>query len=284
MDPDVSRNESVPTGLLDAVASANDEHYREKGVGERTKTDPANTQTKTTQKQTQKASTGEDFSEDGDPGDNEDGLDTQDFTRKPVPSRTEVEEPTNEPSQTETKTETETPSDYDWLSELPTPPEEVEIKPPTPDEFGNIDPVEYGDYLEARLDQKRKLDSHNTTVVTKAFDAVEKILPEVKDTPALQKIIRTTFFANNNPIEIVDLARELRTTLDGKTQAGKTAGIQNAKTSIEIQKKAAVETKSPSQKTAPKTNKDTTFERRLARGDTDAFEALMTDWQSQNKV
>lgn len=285
MDPN-GRNESVPDGLIEAVAAANHETYSKNGTPDKSASDPAananitgaqNTHKPKTNKQTQTEET-EEYE-----GDDE-GLDTQDFSRKPVPSRTEVEDTeTGEPSKTETNTEAEKPSDYDWLAELPQAPEEKEILPPKPDEFGQIDPVEYADYLEARLDQKRKIDDHNRTVITKAFDAVEKILPEVKDTPSLQKVIRNTFLANSNPVEIVDLARELRTTLDGKTQAGKTQGIQNAKSSITIQKNAAVETKSPTQKTQTSSKNDT-LAKRLAKNDTSAFEELMSDWQQNNKV
>lgn len=288
-DLDGPRNESVPEGLLDAVAAANRETNQKNGTPDKDAKDPAQNAEISGAQNTHKPKTNkkqsDDFSEEEAEGDDE-GLDTQDFSHQPVPSRTEVEDntETGEPSKTETETEAETPSDYDWLAELPQAPEEVEIKPPTPDEFGQIDPVEYADYLEQRLDQKRKIDDHNRVVITKAFDAVEKILPEVKTTPSLQKVIRNTFFANNNPVEIVDLARELRTTLDGTSQKAKTAGIQSAKTSITVQKNAAVETKSPTKKTATKTSKDQSLDRRLAKNDTSAFEELMGDWQANGKV
>lgn len=285
-DLDGPRNESVPEGLLEAVAAANHETYSKNGTPEKSASDPAaNAEIKGAQnthkpKQNKQTQTEETEEYEGD----DEGLDTQDFSHKPVPSRTDVEETaTGEPSKTETET-AEQASDYDWLAELPQAPDEVTIEPPKPDEFGNIDPVEYGDYLEKRLDQKRRIDDHNRTVITKAFDAVEKILPEVKNTPALQKVIRNTFFANSNPVEIVDLARELRTTLDGTAQTAKTAGIQSAKTSIEIQKRAAPETKSPTKKTPVTSNKDQSLDRRLAKNDSSAFEELMGDWINNGKV
>jgi hypothetical protein len=289
MDPNAGNNESVPDGLLEAVASTNHELFQKQGRSDRNATDPAQTavngaQNTKTQKQTKAVS--EDTSDDEEEGgDNADGLDIQDFSRQPVPSTTQTEETeTSEPSQTETQTEAETPSDYDWMAELPQAPETVEIKPPQPDEYGQIDPVAYADYVEARVDQKNKLDNYNKEVITKSFEAVEKILPEVKSDPSLQTAIRSVYLANRNPVEVVDLARSFRKAFDANRQTGKTEGIKSAKTSITVQKNAAVETKSPTQKTQSSSPKNDNLTKRLARGDTSAFEELMNDWQENKKV
>jgi len=289
MDPNAGNNESISDGLLEAVAAANHETFSKNGTPDRSTTDPAanadikgaqNTHKPKTNKQTEVEDEDEGYE-----GDNANGLDTQDFSRKPVPSQTEAEESeTTEPSKTDTQTEAEKPSDYDWLAELPQAPDKVDIQPPQPDEYGQIDPVAYGDYLEKRLDQKNQIDNYNKTVLTKAFEAIEKILPEVKGDKSLQTAIRSVFLANRNPVEIVDLARSFRSAFDANRQTGKTEGIKNAKTSIEIQKNAAVETKSPTKKATPTTSKDQTLDRRLAKNDTSAFEELMNDWQANGKV
>lgn len=289
MDPNAGNNESVPDGLLEAVASTNHELFQKQGRSDRNATDPAQNaevkgaQNTKTPKQTKAES--EDTSEEEDGGDNANGLDVQDFSRQPVPSTTEVEETdTGEHSQKETQTEAETASDYDWMAELPQAPETVEIKPPQPDEYGQIDPVAYADYVEARVDQKNKLDSYNKEVITKSFEAVEKILPEVKSDPSLQTAIRSVYLANRNPVEVVDLARSFRKAFDANRQTGKTEGIKSAKTSITVQKNAAVETKSPTQKTQSSSPKNDSLTKRLAKGDTSAFEELMNDWQENKKV
>ncbi|NBU34383.1 hypothetical protein EBS40_07205 [bacterium] len=273
---------------MEAVASANHEVFQKQGRSDRNATDPAQNaeikgeQNTKTPKQTKAKS--EDTSEEDD-SDNAEGLDTQDFSHQIVPSTTQVEKPeTGEPSQTETQTEAENPSDYDWMAELPQAPETVEIKPPQPDEYGQIDPVAYADYVEARVDQKNKLDSYNKEVITKSFEAVEKILPEVKNDPSLQTAIRSVYLANRNPVEVVDLARSFRKAFDANRQTGKTEGIKSAKASITVQKNAAVETKSPTQKTQSSSPKNDNLTKRLARGDTSAFEELMNDWQENQKI
>lgn len=290
---DEPRNESVPEGLIEAVASANHETYSKNGTPEKAATDPAatgatgaqNTHKPKTKKADDASQTDLDDDEEEAGGDNADGLDTQDFSRKPVPSTTETDEnneatDTTDPSQTNTETKTEA---VDWKAGLPPDPGEFKDEPPKPDEFGQIDPLDYTDFLEKKILHRQKVEAYNDKVITHTFDTVEKILPEVKDNPAFQIAIRNTFNSTLSGDETVQLAQQLRESIDKVAGANKAAGIQSAKTSITVQKNAAIETKAPTQK--PKeTTKSDNLSKRLAKNDTSAFEELMNDWQEKKLV
>lgn len=283
MDPD-ARNESVPDGLLDAVAEANHETFTKNGTPGRSETDPArqgtDAKTKTATKQTTKTD-----SDEGD-ADNEEGLDIQDFSRQPVPSQqTDDSDATSQSTDSgaNTNTETNTEAEIDWTTTLPPAPAEIELTPPKPDENGQIDPLEYTNYVKELAKHEMRLESYNTMVTTKAFDEVERILPEVKTNPGLATIIRNSFLANNDPVEMVNVAKELKGLFSGKQAEAAATATKNAKTSIEIQKNSTVETKGATQKKTDTTS-TSNLDKRLARNDTSAFEELMNDWQAKKLV
>lgn len=290
MEPN-GRNESVPEGLLQAVADANHETYTKQGTPDKATKDPAATGATGAQggvtplkKQKTNTETDIDEAEEEAPGDNAEGLDEQDFSRQPVPSIAEADEDeatTTEPSQTNTETQPE--ADFDWKSTLPPDPGEFKQEPPKPDDFGQIDPLDYSDYLEAKILHRQKSEAYNDKVITATFDAVEKILPEVKDDPAFQQAIRSTFQSTLSSDQTVQMAKDLRASIDRVAASNKAAGVTSAKTSITIQKNAAVETKGATQKKAPPSKGDN-LAKRLAKNDTSAFEELMNDWQSNKKV
>lgn len=289
MDPNAGNNESVNDGIFAAVAEQNHETYQRNGTPEKSTTDPAATgQTgggTPTKQKTQKSVADDD---DGSyEGDNAEGLDTQDYSRQPVPSTTEAEEDTNTESTTDatsqTNTETETVAD-DWKASLPADPGEFTLEPPKPDELGQIDPKEYGDYIRAQIRYENKVEEYNAKLITATFDTVEKILPEIKEDPALQAAIRNTYYGTLNADETVNVAKSLRASLDKVASTNKSAGIQSAKTSITIQKQAAVESKGATQKKSPDSTKSDNLSKRLAKNDTSAFEELMGGWLEEGKV
>lgn len=289
MDPNAGNNESVNDGIFSEIASANHELYASRGQLDKAANDPAatgkvggGTPTKTkTPKQTDADE------DDGEAeGDNAAGLDTQDFSRQPVPSieTEDTDEATGEPSQTKTETQEADATVADtWKTNLPPDPGEFTVKPPTPDEFGQIDPVDYTDYLEAKILHRQKSEAYNDKVITATFDTVEKVLPEIKDNPAFQSAIRNTFYNTLSGDETVALAKELRATIDKVAGVSKAAGVQSAKTSITIQKNAAVETKGATHKKAD-TSKADNLTKRLKSNDTSAFEELMGNWLEDGKV
>jgi hypothetical protein len=280
-DANVGNNESANDGIFDAIAEANHEVYASRGQLDKAAADPAATGTtgggtpSKVKKQT---------SEDDEPeGDNAAGLDEQDFSREPVSSEVEPEvTPTEEPKQTET---TQPEADFDWQEGLPPDPGEFTLKPPVPDpDTGLIDPEAYSNFIRAQVRHDAKLESYNDTLITKTFDAVDRILPEVKDNQALQAAIRSTYFSTLSPTETVAMAKGLRTTLDSLAGASKAAGAQSAKTSITVQKNATVESKGATQTKSPSTSKSDSLVKRLQKNDTSAFEELMGGWLEEGKI
>ena len=288
MDPNAGNNETVNDGVFAEIAAKNHELYQAQGTPEKTETDPAatgktggGTPTKT---KTPKTNADEDDGEAE--GDNANGLDEQDFSRQPVSSETtEEDEATTEPLQTNTETQTEADATVvdTWKANLPADPGQFNLEPPKPDEFGQIDPVDYTDYLESKILHRQKTEAYNDKVITATFDTVEKVLPEIKDNPAFQAAIRNTFYNTLSGDETVKLANELRSTIDKVAGVNKAAGVQSAKTSITIQKNAAVETKGATQKKASPSKTDN-LTKRLKSNDTSAFEELMGDWMDNGKI
>lgn len=289
MDPNEGNNESVNDGIFAAVAEQNHETYQRNGTPEKSTTDPAATGatgggTPTKQKNQTQTSEEDDGSYEGD---NAAGLDTQDYSRQPVPSTTETQEEETTETSTEatsqTNTETQTEAD-DWKDGLPPDPGDFNIEPPKPDELGQIDPKEYGDYIRAQIRHENKVDEYNAKLITATFDTVEKILPEIKTNPAYQAAIRNTYYGTLSADDTVSLARELRSSIDQVASTNKSAGIQSAKTSITVQKNAAVESKGATQKKSPDSTKSDNLTKRLQKNDTSAFEELMGGWLEEGKV
>lgn len=284
-DNGLQGNESVNDGVFEEIAKTNHELYASRGQLDKAANDPAvtgKTGGGTPTKQKTETKTEDEAEEEGD---NAAGLDTQDFSRQPVSSDEETEETneaTTEPSQTETKTETDVLTD-EWKTSLPPDPGEFNVEPPKPDEFGQIDPLEYTDFLEQKILHRQKVEAYNEKVITATFNTIEKILPEVKENPAFQAAIRNTYNGTLSGEETINLARQLRASIDEVAGKNKAAGIQSAKTSITVQKNAAVETKGATQKKA-NTSKADNLTKRLRSNDTSAFEELMDGWMADGKI
>lgn len=278
-DDGAQGNESVNDAIFSEIASANHELYASRGQLDKAANDPAATGKTGGGTPTKEKKTAEPEEE----GDNRDGLDTQDFSRRPVPS---VEQPEEEAAVEPEKVETPTTNpdlEFDWKSGLPEDPGELKLEAPTPDEDGRIDPIAFAEYLESRADYKSKVNEYNSKLITATFDAVERILPEVKDNKTYQAVIRNAFNATNSPDETVNTAKSLRAEIDRIAGENKMIGSNNAKTSIEIQANATVEAKGASSTPKPKPKTDE-LTKRLAKGETSAAEELMEDWLKQGKV
>lgn len=282
MDPNDGNNESVNDGIFAAVAEANHEVYASRGQLDRAQADPAATGAvgggTPAKPKTQTVDDGEDE------GDNAHGLDSQDFSHEiPVQEEdtTAVEEADTDttPSQTETKPEV----DIDWKAGLPEDPGDFTLEPPKPDEYGQIDPSEYGEFIKAQFRHEMRMEEYNARVITATFDTVEKILPEIKEDAAIQAAIRNTYYGTLSADETVNLAKSLRASLDKVASTNKAVGAQNAKTSITIQKSASVESRGAA-KTPSTTTKSDNLSKRLSKGDDSAFEELMGNWLEEGKI
>jgi hypothetical protein len=286
MENDGSRDESVAEGLIDAVASANRESRPERANSDPAATGATGPQNARTETQKEKQAQKNEAEVEEDAGDNADGLDTQDFSRDSGAKDDTTDDTTtatgdDATSQNETETSVD---DEEWRKELPYAPGEFTLEAPVPDELGRVDPDEYTNYLEAKIEHKAAIRAYNTAVITKSFEAAEKILPELKTNVVLQNLVKQTFLADlrdgkqdANPVTV---ARALKDAFDTKSAEG----ASNAKTQVTIQKVAAVETKGAAKPKSATSKKDADFDRRLARGDTAALEDLMGQWIDEKKV
>lgn len=195
----------------------------------------------------------------------------------------ETDAPSQDSETSEQNTETQTEADTDWKAGLPPDPGEFTLEAPQPDENGLIDPTAYGDFLRAQIRHEGKVEEYNARVITATFDTVEKILPEIKDNDAYQTAIRNTFYNTLSGEDTVKLAKEFRASIDKIAGESKAAGAQNAKTSITIQKSAAVET-GASQKGDIEEDKVTTLQKRIKRGDDEAFAELVGMWEENGSL
>lgn len=214
------------------------------------------------------------------------GTDTQD--------KTKIE--TNEPSKgteeadaegTETKTETE----IDWKSTLPPAPQPYAGKVPEINEDGEITNMtheEYQQYSKEIIKAELRLEGYGEYVENVALDAAEKILPEIKTNPLIRTLvqnIRVASVINGDPIDSYEAAKQVREALGiapEKLSEAKAEGVANTKASITIQKNAALETGSG--QTAPEKDKVNDLQKRISRGDDDAFAELLDIWDETGKL
>lgn len=226
--------------------------------------------------------------------DEEEEPDTQDFSRTPAD---EPEDTVEKPAATEpSKTETETPvaeSEVEaWKKTLPSPPPAYAGKQPEVDEQGqitNMTPQEYTQYITEVAKADLRQEMYVSNVENQALDYAEKILPEIKTNPAVRQMVqnaRVASIINGQQIDAVTAALQVKEALGittTKLAEAKAEGAQNAKTSITIQKNAAVETKGASQ-TKPQANRADKLAKRLKAGDNEAFVELFDGWEKEGKI
>lgn len=186
-----------------------------------------------------------------------------------------------EPSKTET---TEQEDFSKWKDQLPPAPTDYAGKQPEYDADGNITnmgPQEYQEFLIGKAMEGADQRNYQHTVENRALDIAEKILPDIKTNPAVRNLVeslRVASIVRGNEIDTVQAALQARDALGispEKLQAAKTEGANSAKASVTIQKAAALETGSSEKKTSDKSEKITHLQKRIARGDDEAFAELL---------
>lgn len=197
---------------------------------------------------------------------------------KPSTEATSTE--TDEPSKTENKTDAVVP---DWKATLPPPPPDYQGKEPEIDpETGritNMSPQEYQQYVEEKTAANLSKKEYARTVETRALELAETILPEIKTNQTIRKMVENTRIASiltGNEIDTVQAAQQVKEALGittEKIQEAKAEGANNTKASIEVQKNAALETGSSKKAESPDRTKE--LQKRIARGDDEAFAELL---------
>jgi hypothetical protein len=234
--------------------------------------------------------------------DDEEVVDTQDFSRNlPDDDETpeETEEETEAPSNTETNTEVATTPDGEEVKFEEPPVPQFNLQPPHYNERGEIDnmtPAQYEQYLVEKAKHEFRVESQILNTENKALDAAEKILPQIKTSPAIRTMVenaRTASILNGKPINSFEAAKLVKdalglTNVDQKIsqarQEGKAEGVQQTKVSITKQKAATVETKGSTTKKPETNTRDRMLTKRLQMGDSEAFVELMDQWDAAGKL
>lgn len=184
------------------------------------------------------------------------------------------------PLKTETENNAEQPT-VDWKQFLPQAPAPSNVQFPEPDEDGNVDPREYEDYIVGKAEDRLQQKIYAQAYENAALDEVEKILPEIKTNPAVRKLIENQRIAqvvSGDTGDVVEIAKQIKLMMS----TSKAEGAQNAKSSITIQKNAALETGAGQTKTD--TSKRDALEKRLKKGDDSAFAELFETWEKTGKL
>lgn len=203
---------------------------------------------------------------------------------------TKTEETTKTDEHSETKTEA---VDEDWVKTLPPPPSnydgpQPEIDPET-GQITNMTPQQYATYMRESTLAEFRIESYNNFVQNKALEAAEAILPAMKDNDAIRKMvqdIQTASVLYGDQINAFEAAKQVRSALGlGPEQLAKARaeGAQNAKVHIETQSNAAVETGGSQQPDEEAAN-ITALQKRIKRGDNEAFVELLGIWDEAGKL
>ena len=181
----------------------------------------------------------------------------------------------------ETKTETEA---FDWRKDLKAPPTLYELKAPEVDENGNIVNMtaeEYENYIIGKAQNNFAQTQYRNYVENAALDAAEQILPEIKTDPVVRQLVENQRIAqvvNGQEGDVVQAAQQIKQLLGH----AKSAGAQSAKTSITIQKNAAVESGATNRGTEV-SDSDKLF-KKARTGDEDALVDLLGFWEKEGKL
>lgn len=212
-------------------------------------------------------------------------------TTEPAKAETEATDNTNttqtdtktEPSQTNTNTDTQTEVP-DWKANLPKPPVLAQLIAPTLDDNGqitNMDPQQYEEYIKQSAANAYKEQAYQDRVENAALDAAEQVLPEIKTNPTIRQLVENQRIAqvvNGQDGDVVAAAQAIKQLLGDSVAKG----AQNAKTSITIQKNAAVETGASAK--PEEAEKGAKLAKRINANDPDAFIELLDLWQEKGIV
>lgn len=194
----------------------------------------------------------------------------------PVAEATETGTPA--PLTNEQPTE-EVAQETDWRTSLPPQPIATNVPFPERDEDGNVDPAAYEDYILSKAEQRLEMKNYNMTVESRALDAAELILPEIKTNPQIRQMvedIRVAQVVNGQSGDTVAAAQQIKALIG----SAKALGAQNSKASIEVQRNATLETSGSSQPSASNVKGEKIADR-INKGDDDAFIELLDIWQGE---
>lgn len=213
------------------------------------------------------------------------GSETQDKTKTQSAGS---EEQTDETSQDNTDAEVQ-----DWTKELPPPPKEYDGKTPEVDpetgQITNMTPQEYVEYITEQAKVATRQENYNTFVENRALDVAEKIIPDIKSNPAVRQLVENTRISSilkGDPIDTVTAALQVRDALGlapERIEAAKAEGAHNAKVNIVESKNAALETGS-TQKSDNQVDEVGELQKRIKRGDDQAFVELLNVWEKDGKL
>ncbi len=209
--------------------------------------------------------------------------------QRPTEQQPEKQEEPAEPSKTETQPEAE----VDWKTTLPPPPRPYEGPTPEIDQetgqVTNMTAEEYATYLRESTKAELRVEGYKNYVENAALDAAEKLLPEIKTNPTIRNLvenIRVASVINGNQIDSYEAAKQVAEALGlskERLQQAKTEGANNTKVSIEVQKNAALETSS-TQTGDAEADKVDQLQKRIRRGDDEAFVELLNAWEQEGKL
>lgn len=220
---------------------------------------------------------------------------TPEATQEPVeaPQEQVAEEQVEQEVQpTETNNEQETPSEGQ-PEEVP-PQEEPEInydltqflqpqqeQPKfVPDEDGFIDPNKFYQQVKADAVNELRQEMKFQEAERKAWSAIEKKYPEIKEDPELRDILNAQRIADVASGGKGDL-NQVASKLLGKINSYKTIGKAQAQVSEKVQKSASLQ-----QNTATNvaSNKDNERFDRMSNGDISAADELIAEWLESGKL
>lgn len=283
----------MPDPMLDGLLEAVDTEEHVAPQPKPAKTEKVETKVETPSESNTETKTKTETKTEVEPSEDDDEVipDEQDFSRQSDETKSDKEETTTEPSKTETDKPVEAEPVEDWKPSLPVPPQ-FNLAEPETDENGyitNMTPQEYQTYVVERAKHEMRVEGYNQTFENQALDAAEKILPELKSSPAIRTMVENARVASIltgqqiNSFEAAKIVKEALGLTSTKIAEAKAAGAQNTKASITIQKNAAVETTGTT-KVKPSNPKNDNLTKRLKQGEDSAFAELFDDWDKSGKL
>lgn len=193
---------------------------------------------------------------------------------------------TDEPSKTET-----TEQDFSkWKDTLPLPPPQYFGKLPEYDEEGNITNMthpEYQDFLIGKATEAATQTNYTALVEQRSYDIAEQVLPEMKTDTSIRELVKNVRLGSlvagteMDNVQAAILIRDALGLSPSKIAAYKAEGANNAKASVTIQKAAALETGSTEKKSSDEGEKVKFLQKRIAKGDDEAFAELFDILESR---
>lgn len=274
-------------GIFDVINSDADHSYQPEAVEAPESTPEPENKQETDVEETQEASTS------SDEGQRDEQTEEVQDENQSTNNQKETDSQESEPSQeTQEEQSSETEAEVDWKAQLPPPPPEYngprpEIDPET-GQLTNMTAEEFARYNVEIAKAEMRRESYTANVENAALDAAEKVLPEIKTNPAVRALVENARLAsvlNGQQIDSYEAAKQVRDALQlgpAAMQKAREQGAANAKASITIQKNAALETGSTQK--APEGDKVGDLQKRIRRGDDEAFVELLGMWEDNGVI